>query len=216
MTEGASRPVTLSSRDGLALEAAFDGPPDPKAALLLCHPHPKMGGTMDAPLLLAVRDELLAHDWAVLRFNFRGIGASEGEPGTGIDEVSDAGGGLDWLRTNYEQMPRAVAGWSFGAGVAMKLAMKEPDLLACVAIAPSAERKPDVTEGLPSPANVPRDLKLLVVIGARDDVVDSGAGARWARAAGAEYRAMPGANHFFWAKYESLATEVTEWLDAAL
>ncbi|MDQ4126015.1 MAG: alpha/beta hydrolase, partial [Actinomycetota bacterium] len=125
--------LTLRSRDGLALEAALDAPGSPKAVLVFCHPHPQMGGTMNAPLLTAVRDEMLARGWAVLRFNFRGIGASEGVSGTGVDEVADAGGAADYAADAFPGLPRALAGWSFGGAVAVRLAATDPTFAGCVA-----------------------------------------------------------------------------------
>ncbi|HEX2050233.1 MAG TPA: alpha/beta hydrolase, partial [Actinomycetota bacterium] len=113
--------ATLRSDDGLALEAAIDEPGRPPvAAVVVCHPHPRMGGTMDAPLLLALRDALVARSWAVLRFNFRGVGASEGEASDGIAEVADARGALAEARRRWPDAPLALAGWSFGAAVAVR------------------------------------------------------------------------------------------------
>src|SRR5919106_3740304 len=90
--------MTIVSTDSIALEAELDAVPEAKAALLLCHPHPRMAGTMNAPLLLAIRDEMVARAWTVLRFNFRGVGSSQGERSTGVEEGADAQGGLDYLR----------------------------------------------------------------------------------------------------------------------
>jgi uncharacterized protein len=79
----------LRSADGLRLESLLWTPDEPRAGLVFCHPHPQMGGTMNAPLLEAVAKELVGKDWAVLRFNFRGIGESEGEATTGGAEVGE-------------------------------------------------------------------------------------------------------------------------------
>ncbi len=208
--------LTIRSRDGLALEAALDAPESPRAALVLCHPHPQMGGTMNAPLLLAVRDEMLARGWAVLRFNFRGIGASEGVSGTGIDEVADAGGAADHAAEAFPGLPRAVGGWSFGAAVAVRLAATDPSFVGCAAIAPAVDEKPGVTAGLPSPDRLGVEVPLLVVYGANDKQVSPDACSAWGEAAGAHVVRVPGANHFFWAKYDQLSKIVGEWLDARL
>src|SRR5688500_2919200 len=85
--------LTIRSRDGLTLEAAFDGEPA-AGVVVFCHPHPRFGGTMDAPLLIALRDDLVGRGFAVLRFNFRGVGASEGTSGLGEEEVADALGAV--------------------------------------------------------------------------------------------------------------------------
>ncbi len=208
--------LTIRSRDGLALEAELDEPERVRAALVLCHPHPQMGGTMNAPLLLALRDEMAERGWAVVRLNFRGIGASEGESGTGIGEVADAGGGADYLAERFPRLPRALAGWSFGAAVAVQLAAAEGGFAGCAAIAPAVEEKPGITAGLPPPSQLDLRVPLLVVYGANDKQVSPDACEAWGTAAGADVVRVQGANHFFWAKYEELAAIVGDWLDERL
>ena len=209
--------LAVRSRDGLSLQAALDRPDEVKGAVVLCHPHPKMGGTMAAPLLVAVKEELVARGWAVLRFNFRGIGESEGEPSTGVEEVDDAKGALDAVREQVPGAPVALAGWSFGGAVAIRVAARDSSLVACVAIAPSVVRKPGVTEGLPEPAAISIGIPLLMVCAANDDVADAGAARTWADAVpGARIDVLKGANHFFWGKYDDLAATVGDFLDGVL
>ena len=207
--------IRIRSSDGLSLEAAIDRPDDPRAALVLCHPHPKMGGTMNAPLLVALIEELVARRWAVLRFNFRGIGASEGEPGIGIDEVADAEGAVNEMRSRYD-LPLAIAGWSFGGAVAIRCAADRDDLAAVVGIAPAVVAKPGITAGLPDPGAISLGAPLLLVVGSNDELVDPAATKRWADAQDATFVEIPAANHFFWAKYDALATTVGGFLDGAL
>ena len=201
-------PITCTSTDGLTLEAELDTAPNATATLLFCHPHPKMGGTMNAPLLIAIRDGLVGRGWNVMRFNFRGIGASEGESSTGTAEVEDALGALQ--RARSLGVPVAVAGWSFGAAVAVRVAAREDDLLGCVAIAPAVDEKPGITEGIPDDAQ-PR-CPVLVVIGANDDHVSPARAREWADQHDATFHEMKGANHFFWAKYDQLTELVADWL----
>ena len=208
--------VAVRSRDGLTLEAAVDAPGNPKAVLVLCHPHPQMGGTMNAPLLLALRDEMVGRDWAVVRFNFRGIGESEGESSTGIAEVADAGGAADFASERFPSLPRAVGGWSFGAAVAVRLAAAEPGLVGCVAIAPAVIERPGVTAGLPPASELGLSTPLLVVAGENDRQVPADECSAWGDEAGAEVERMSGANHFFWAKYDRLSELVGGWLDERL
>lgn len=168
---------------------------------------------MNAPLLVAVVDDLVGRGWAVLRFNFRGIGASEGTHGTGIDEVADALGALD-AATDRFQVPLAIAGWSFGGAVAIRAAMKRTELAGVVGIAPAVASKPGITAGLPSPQEI--GAPLLVVVGANDDLVDPDAAEAWAVAAGGRAVVVAGANHFFWAKYEALAEVTGDFLDSVV
>lgn len=206
----------LRTDDGLVLEAVLDAPEPRRAALVLCHPHPKMGGTMNAPLLEALRDDLVERGWAVIRFNFRGIGASQGEASTGIAEVADARAAVAEARRRWSDLPIAVAGWSFGAAVALRLAAADTDLTACVAIAPAVTGRPGVTAGLPDPDAMEISVPTLFVLGANDDVASPADAREWAEAAGIPVVEMPGANHFFWGKYEALAGEVGSFLDDRL
>lgn len=209
--------VSVGSTDGLTLQAELDAPAGaPRGVLVFCHPHPKMGGTMNAPLLLAVRDELLGRDWAVLRFNFRGIGSSQGEASVGIDEVADAEGAVAFAAERFSDLPMAIAGWSFGGAVALRTASRHPELTACVTIAPAVVPKPDITAGAPAPEEFTYAGPVLLLVGANDDQVSPADCRSWAAATGAVYEEMKGANHFFWAKYEPLARRVADFLDGAL
>jgi alpha/beta superfamily hydrolase len=176
-----------------------------------------MGGTMNAPLLIALRDALVSRRWAVLRFNFRGIGSSEGESGIGEAETADVRAGLDLLGTRFPGLPVALAGWSFGAAVALRVACEGEPLAACVAVAPAITPKPEVTANAPAPAECDIACPLLVVTGANDDQVAPAECRAWAEQIGtARYVELAGANHFFWAKYETLAGTVTRFLDETL
>ena len=208
--------VTCRSDDGLELEAVADDAEDPTAAVVLCHPHPKMGGTMNAPLLLALRDAFVGRGWSVLRFNFRGIGSSEGESSLGLDEVQDAAGAVAVARERWHGVPVALAGWSFGAAVAVRLAARDDSIAACVGIAPAVQPKEDVTAGLPSASETEIDVPLLLVCAANDEVASCPDCVAWAENAHADHVTISGANHFFWSKYERLAAELEAWLEAVL
>ncbi|MDQ3770770.1 MAG: alpha/beta fold hydrolase [Actinomycetota bacterium] len=204
----------LESTDGLMLEAELTIPEDPRAALVFCHPHPQMGGTMNAPLVIAVTKELVAARWAVLRFNFRGIGESEGEPSTGVEEIADAEAAVAFMRRRFGDLPVAIAGWSFGAAVATRVASHDDHLAALIAIAPAVKAKPGITDGLPPADEVDLRVPALVLCAVNDELVDIDDGRAWAEVAGTEFLALKGANHFFWAKYDKLAAAVIEFLDA--
>ena len=213
MTSG----VILVTADGLRLEAELDAANYPRAGLVLCHPHPKMDGTMNAPLLLALCDELLRPRWPVLRFNFRGIGASEGEPSTGEDEAADARAAIALFRERDDRLPLAIAGWSFGGAVAVRAAAQDDSLIGCAAIAPAVEPRTDIAGGLPPADQLDLGVPVLFVCGANDEVISPSACRRWLE--GMEHATlieMPGANHFFWGRYDGLSSTVAGWLDARL
>lgn len=205
--------LTFKSRDGLDLVGELDAPEVIDAALVICHAHPNMGGTMKSPLLIALRNAMLARHYAVLRFNFRGVEGSEGEPTTGAEETADAHGAVDLMKERFAEVPIAIAGWSFGGGVAIKTAAARHDLSACVAIAPAVKEKTGVTAGLPTGEELATRIPLLVVVGADDDLTPPKDCRAWAEGAGARYVEIPAANHFFWAKYIPLTEAVAEFLE---
>jgi len=126
-----------SGEDGPTLEGELCLPRRPSAearvpGVVLCHPHPLMDGSMDDPVVLGLRDRLLEAGLAVLRFNFRGVGNSEGEHAGGLGEVSDVLGALATLRARPEVDAQrcGIAGYSFGAAMALKAAALG-DVTAC-------------------------------------------------------------------------------------
>ena len=205
--------MTVTSSDGLSLEGVVDEPKAVRGAVVLCHPHPKMGGTMNAPLLVALRDRLVDAEWAVVRFNFRGIGSSEGEASTGEAEVADAEGALALSRGRFPDAAHVIAGWSFGAAVAVRTMMRDPEISAGVAIAPAVKEREGVTAGLPDPRHVRLTSPLLFLCAANDDVVAVDDCRVWVEAVpSCDLVEVRGANHFFWAKYDDLGDAVVEWL----
>ncbi len=210
------RELRLQTSDGLSLEAEWDVPDASRAVLILCHPHPKMGGTMNAPLLLALRDHLLERGWAVLRFNYRGIGTSQGQTGIGDAELLDAHAAIDEATRQSPQLPRALAGWSFGAAVAIRVAAQRDDLLTCIGIAPAIKPKPGITAGVPPASDISLKIPTYLIVGANDDLVDPDDCERWAMETGATCEVMKGANHFFWAKYDKLVSHVEALLEKEL
>lgn len=112
--------------DGAAgkIEALLEEPEamDATEACLVCHPHPIYGGTMHNKVVYRVARALRRSGSVVLRFNFRGVGRSEGAHDHGAGELEDARLMLDWLRSRYPDLPYSVAGFSFGSRIALRLA----------------------------------------------------------------------------------------------
>ena len=121
-----ARRIETHSIDGPVgrLEALLEEPEqeDPREAILVCHPHPKGGGTMHNKVVYRIARGLRKSGAVVLRFNFRGVNLSEGEHAKGIGEVDDARAALAWLRDKYPDLPYSLAGFSFGSRVVLKLA----------------------------------------------------------------------------------------------
>ena len=105
------------------LEALLEEPEDgnPREICMLCHPHPLGGGTLHNKVVYRMARALRVTGCIVLRFNFRGVGQSEGEHAHGEGEVEDARAALDWLRARYPELPYSLAGFSFGSRVILQL-----------------------------------------------------------------------------------------------
>lgn len=177
-----------------AIACALDRPDgEPRGWLVVCHPHPLHGGTMDNKVVQTVARAGLALGMAVLRFNFRGVGGSDGAWDEGRGEVDDA---LAVIAAGRERVgaagPFALAGFSFGGYVAAAAADRlapelKPQRLALVA--PS-------TRNHQAPAVADVDATLLVH-GETDDVVPLAASLDWARPQGLPVVVVPGVGHFF-------------------
>ncbi|MGD0772004.1 MAG: alpha/beta fold hydrolase [Candidatus Solibacter sp.] len=105
------------------LEALLEEPEHaaPRLCAVVCHPHPLYGGTMHNKVVYRLARGLRRSGIAVLRFNFRGVGTSEGEHAHLEGEIEDARAALAWLRERYPALPYALAGFSFGSRVITRL-----------------------------------------------------------------------------------------------
>lgn len=105
------------------LEALLEEPDHraPRLAAVVCHPHPLYGGTMQNKVVYRLARGLRRAGTVVLRFNFRGVGQSQGEHGYMTGEIEDARTALEHLRARYPQLPFALAGFSFGSRAIMQL-----------------------------------------------------------------------------------------------
>jgi uncharacterized protein len=116
---------TLRTADGLALEAELARPPSDagpvRGVVVLAHPHPQQGGSMRSLVTSELFAALPRRGLVVLRFNFRGVGGSEGAYGGGVDEHADVIAAIDAVAGEAEgaDVPLVQAGWSFGADVSL-------------------------------------------------------------------------------------------------
>src|SRR5690349_14382972 len=115
-------------------------------AAVVCHPHPLHGGTMHNKVVYRIARGLRHAGLVVLRFNFRGVGASEGAHAHMTGEVEDARAALDWLRRRYPSLPFALAGFSFGARVITRLGCALQDVSFLMAVGHSTQRSSDYME----------------------------------------------------------------------
>lgn len=185
--------ITLHTDDGLSLDgelaAAIDAPP--RAGCVLCHPHPLHGGDMHSIVVAGLFHALPKLGVTCLRFDFRGVGRSEGTHTGGDLERLDARAAIDTLAAELPGgVPIVLAGWSFGGDVA--LSVDDPRVAAWLAVAPPLKfgRALDAIAGDPRP-------KLLVL--AQHDEIRPPAEveaevAHWSRASTV---VVAGASHFF-------------------
>jgi alpha/beta superfamily hydrolase len=176
-----------------AIECAVDRPAGaPRGLAVVCHPHPQFGGTLDNKVVQTVARACLELGWASVRFNFRGVGGSEGAWDEGRGEVDDALAVLSaWrARDDFAARPFLLAGFSFGGFVAVEAAHRlHPDSKPrrLILVGPSTEKQ--------QVADVPADT--LIIHGEVDDVVPLAATLAWARPQHLPVIVFPGVGHFF-------------------
>jgi len=156
-----------------------------RGVAVLCHPHPLHGGTMDNKVVQTLARAFVQLGYRAVRFNFRGIGASQGAWDEGRGEVDDALAVIAALRD--PALPLAIGGFSFGGYVAATAASKTAGVERLVLIAPAA-----ANFFLP-----PVSQDSLVLHGEADDVVPLSAVLDWARPQSLPVTVLPGTGHFF-------------------
>lgn len=174
---------------------------------VVCHPHPQHQGTMLNKVVHTIGRAMNDLGVPVLRFNFRGVGASEGAYADGAGETDDATAVADWARGRFPGAELWLAGFSFGAAVAIRAAAAAaPRRLVSVAppVARMAALLEDARPGCP----------WLVVQGAADDVVHAGDVQAWvhSRVPPPELALLPEVDHFFHGRLTLLRDTLTNWL----
>jgi hypothetical protein len=207
-------PVTFLTEDGVRLEGELRMPDgSPRGSAVICHAHPRHGGSKDHPVLWSVRNELAGkRGLATLIFNFRGTMGSAGSYGGGRDELRDVRAAIGHVR-EYAEGPTLVFGWSFGASVALREAF-EDDRVSALALF-GAPLRPNDLQLPPMPTGEDlRRLKrpLLLLAGANDEYCP----ADELRAYGeriAEVVIMDGTDHYLWRREREAATIVGDFAD---
>ena len=198
--------ATFGTDDGNTLEAIVDVPDAPIGTVVLCHPHPLHGGTMRAPLLIAVGQVALTAGYRVIRFNFRGVGASTGTFGSGFDEMQDITAAVAYASAFGEPL-QGISGWSFGAATALRWQAHTNSSIPYVGIAPpiASPLAPFLPEcGDLAPA------KRRFIIGKRDQFVEPSGLAAYADSIGALFIEYNATDHFFVFRYDRLARDVVD------
>ncbi len=204
--------VIFNGPDG-RLEGRYQHNRDPNAPIaLMLHPHPQHSGTMNNKVVYSMYQAFARRGFSVLRFNFRGVGRSQGSYDRGEGELSDAASALDWLQT-YNQNADAcwIAGFSFGAWIGMQLLMRRPEISGFVSISPPANLY-DFSFLAPCPSSG------LVIHGEQDELVPEPTVAKLVEKLGhqrnleIDYRVIPGASHFYHENMEDLIGHLDDYL----
>jgi len=189
--------------------------PNAPVALLL-HPHPQHGGTMNNKIVYSMYQIFTKHGFSSLRFNFRGVGHSQGQFDNGQGELSDAASALDWMQSQNPNTSSCwIAGFSFGAWVAMQLMMRRPEIQGFISVAPPASMY-DFSFLAPCPASG------MIIHGNKDEIIPQSSVDKLAQKLQKQknitidYRTIKGSDHFFNNHLDTLNGHIEEYLDKAL
>ena len=199
------------------IEARYHHAKAPGAPVaILLHPHPTFGGTMNNPIVHSLYQLFQSRGFSVLRFNFRGVGRSQGLFDNGAGELADAASALDWMQAlNREAKVCWIAGVSFGAWISMQLLMRRPEIGGFISIAPLAKHY-DFSFLAPCPAsglfvNGEKD-----VVAPPESVHSLVSKLKTQKGIVIEHKVVAGANHFFDGKQEELTKICSTYLDKRL
>jgi alpha/beta superfamily hydrolase len=183
---------------------------------VILHPHPQFGGTMNNQVVYNLYYAFAERGFSVLRFNFRGVGRSQGNFDHGQGELSDAASALDWAQSiNPEARACWIAGFSFGSWIGMQLLMRRPEIEGFISIAPPANRfdfsflAPCPSSGLFVHGDQDRVAPLKEVMALIEKL-------KTQKGILIEHTVVPGANHFFENCVDPLIEEVGAYLDKRL
>jgi alpha/beta superfamily hydrolase len=198
------------------IEGRYTHSKTPNAPLaIVLHPHPEHGGTMNNKLTYYLFQSFVQRGFSTLRFNFRGVGRSQGEHDKGEGELSDAASALDWMQDINPNAPYVwVAGFSFGAWIGMQLLMRRPEVKGFISVAPPANMY-DFTFLAPCPTSG------LILHGGKDEVVPEPhveklvQRLRAQKGISIDYRIVPHANHFFHDRVDDMVVHVHDHLNRA-
>jgi alpha/beta superfamily hydrolase len=206
--------VSFSS-GGLVLEGILAIPEGdgPLPAVIVCHPHPLYGGSMDNNVVNSLSETLAQASLASFKFNFRGVGGSQGEFGQGIGEREDVEAAIAFINTVKEVDPERIglAGYSAGAGFAFPVGFNDDRIKALAAVSPPLPMFDfDFLRRCPKPK--------LLILGSRDELIPADQFLEFCQnlPEPKECESIEGADHFWWGYESSLAAKVTAFFTKVL
>lgn len=199
-------PLQLQGAAG-RIEALLETPSGAvQSVAVLCHPHPLFGGAMTNKVVHIMAKACVDSGAAAIRFNFRGVGASEGEHDAGQGETVDTIKVIEWARRQWPDKPLWLGGFSFGGAVAIRAA-SQVTVERLITVAPAVQKVTVETERLPQ-------CPWLVIQGDSDDVVEASLVLQWIDALSTrpEVALLSDAGHFFHGRLNDLRDAVVGWL----
>ncbi len=201
------------------IEIAAAAPADPRAVAVIAHPHPLFGGTMDNKVVTTLARAFQDAGAATFRFNFRGVGATQGKHDEGRGETDDMVAVIEHARSRYPGLPLRLAGFSFGGAVATRASCRV-EFEQLVLAAPGFRRltaegmgaAPDPHDPALGPPGRHGTANTLIVHGDRDDTVPLSDSIAWAEPREVAVIVVPGGEHFFHRKLPFLRHIVTRWV----
>jgi uncharacterized protein len=210
-------PLRFATEDGVSLEGELRRPESvPRGSAVICHAHPRHGGSKDHPILWAIRNELAHRGFAVLAFNFRGTMRSAGTYAGGRSETKDVAAAVERVRQEADGST-VVAGWSFGANVALREALEDEQVSALALVGLPLEHRLDIPD-VPSPSEL-RSFRrpVLLLAGEHDEYVPEPRIRELASAfPNAEVAIVPGTDHYLWRHEREAAAIVGGFAERAL
>lgn len=207
-------PELILSGNAGRIEAKYHHSKNPQAPLVIVlHPNPLQGGTMNNRVTVTLYNTFVENGFSAVRFNFRGVGKSEGIFDKGEGELTDTAAVLEWLQSiNSGQREVWIAGFSFGALVGMQLLMRRPEIRGFVAVCPPANLN-DFAFLAPCPVSG------MIINGANDiicpkenvDVLVERLNNQ--RGISIDYRLIPDCDHSFKNHLDTIKRYVTEYLE---
>ncbi len=183
---------------------------------LVLHPHPRFGGTMNNQIIYRLFYMFQQRGFTTLRFNFRGVGRSQGYFDHGVGELSDAASALDWVQSRHpDSRGTWIAGFSFGSWIGMQLLMRRPEVEGFMSIAPQPNIY-DFSFLAPCPSSgliISGELDKVSSPEAVKTLVDK---LRTQKGIVIDDALVANANHFFEGYIETLVDHCCEYLDMRL
>src|SRR3990167_4348208 len=208
--------IIFNGPDG-RLEGRYSHSKKPNAPIaLLLHHHPQHGGTMNNKVIYSLYQTFVRRGFSTLRFNFRGVGRSQGKFDSGHGEMSDAASALDWMQAHNPNAKLCwIAGFSFGAWIGMQLMMRRPEINGFISVSHPASLH-DFSFLAPCPASG------MIIHGDKDDVIPMSSVEKLVAKMSSQknitidFRVIKNGDHFFNDHLPILCGHIDDYLDEAI